>query len=210
MPLYAPVKEGGDSYPVPPAEPILGCLVAMEYVGVHRSVSKKYGTKDNDTLLLTYELEERDPRGKPFTVAERLTHSLSERATLRKRVGTMAPGTSDEDLRTFDLDSLIGSVVLVTVRHYKDRKGETRAAVANVGNVPRGLLASLGEEGFVTEGDYSEPTGLAKYLRGQGSNPCQSLVDYDPEKYAAPRPAHEKRQQDERSSDSDNTDDIPY
>ena len=197
MPLYAPLKEGGESYPVPPAEPLVGILAAIDYVGVHSS-SGQYGDKVNDTLVLTYELEARDNRGSRFTINERLTLSFHEKAKLRKRIGVMRPGISDEALRTFDLESLIGSVVLVTVRHYQDRQGETRAGVQDVGTVPKMLMVTFGDEGLTLEGDYSEPTGLTKFLRGEGNKPCSSLVVYDADKFAKPRPAHEKRQPDER------------
>lgn len=197
MGMYAPVKEGGSAFEIPPEDSLIGAVAKLEYVGVHRG-SGKASEKQSDTLVVWFEFEQRDSKGARFDLPWKVTMSLHEKAWLRKLVNIHTPGISNEDARRFDLESLIGLPVLVTVEHWVGGDGEKRASVRGVGKLPSFAAMSIGPDGWVFEGNWEEETRFARFLRGEHPEKRPAtLVTYDPDKFSKPRPIHEKRVQDE-------------
>ena len=93
-------------------------------------------------LWISWMLGERDEEGKPFRVSKSFTASLHEKSSLRKvlRAWRGRDFTADE-LKSFDLENLIGANCQVQVSHYVKDNGEKGAGVEAVVPPPKGVPA---------------------------------------------------------------------
>jgi hypothetical protein len=111
-------------------------------------VETRFGVKD--MIEIRWQLEELNPdTGKPFEVRRRFTRSLNPKSNLYKTLLTWrgVPFT-EEQLKQFDVESLIGANCLIQVTHRLDDQGRTWADVATVLNLkakqnPNPLVVSL-------------------------------------------------------------------
>lgn len=98
-------------------------------------------TKRKHMVRIAWQIEELTADGKPFLVQKRYTASLHEKAALRKDLESWRgrPFTEDE-LRAFDLERLIGVNALVNVMQV-EKNGSTYANVQAVMPVKKGMPA---------------------------------------------------------------------
>lgn len=100
--------------------------------------------KSQHKILLSWELpEERMKDNRPFTISQRYTWSMSEKATLRKHLeGWRGRGFTEADFgpNGFNIKNVIGKGCVLTVMHAT--KGEkTYANIAAVGKLMKGMEA---------------------------------------------------------------------
>lgn len=90
-------------------------------------------------IVLVYELVKKGPDGKPFTIADRYTWSMHEKASFFKMVCNIT-GQKFAAGQKFNPVSLIGKPVMVSVIH-KDGKeqGKVHANVGGVSSYPDGF-----------------------------------------------------------------------
>ncbi len=95
-------------------------------------------------ILISWELaEEKMTDGRPFTISQRYTWSMHEKATLRKHLEAWrgVPFT-DADFGVFDIKNIIGAGCILNIVHTE--KGEKRFAnVASVARMMKGMKAPL-------------------------------------------------------------------
>lgn len=96
-------------------------------------------TKQAHQVLVTWEINKNMSDGKPFTISEKYTVSLHEKAKLRAVLESWRGRKFTEAERQgFDLKNVIGKVCFINIVH--TQKGEkTYANVASVMPVPEGL-----------------------------------------------------------------------
>lgn len=79
--------------------------------------------------------------GRPFSVSSPYTMSLNDKANLRKALqGWRGKPFTDEEIKRFDLATLLGKPCLVTVIH-REAEGKTYANVETVSPLPKGTPA---------------------------------------------------------------------
>jgi hypothetical protein len=103
-------------------------------------------TKKQHKVKVVWQINEARDDGKPFLVQKRYTASLHEKAGLRKDLESWRGRAFTEDeLRGFDLEALLGANCLVNVMH-AERGGETYANVAAVMALPKGMPKIAGRD----------------------------------------------------------------
>lgn len=103
-----------------------------EWQGVHKSVRK---------VRISWELpSELMDDGRPFSVSANYTLSLGEKANLRRDLQSWRgrPFT-EEELRGFDIETVVGVPAMVNVVHNTARDGRTYANVGSISPLPKGL-----------------------------------------------------------------------
>lgn len=100
-------------------------------------VESQWGAKHRCRLV--WELDELDPdTGAPFMVRQDYTFTLSEKANLyRDLVAWRGRAFTPEELRGFDLESIIGKSCMLQVSHNIGSKGGTFANVSAVTALPK-------------------------------------------------------------------------
>lgn len=96
-------------------------------------------------VLITFEVIDPDTfteDGKPYTVSKRYTASLHEKAALRRDLETWRGAKfTDAELQRFDLASILGKPVLLSVVH-SEKDGRTFANVAGLVKPPKGMAGA--------------------------------------------------------------------
>ena len=89
-------------------------------------------------LMISFELpDEPMPDGRPYSVTWWVTNSLHEKASLRIGLETWRRRKfTDEELKGFDLKSILGVCGMVTVAH----SGSGKARAVGVGPLPKGMV----------------------------------------------------------------------
>lgn len=96
-------------------------------------------TKQAHQCLITWELGKTMEDGKPFTISEKYTVSLHEKAKLRSVLESWRGRKfTDAERKGFDLKNLLGKVCFLNIVH-SQRGDKTYANVASVMPVPEGM-----------------------------------------------------------------------
>jgi hypothetical protein len=140
------VKEsggGGDYKPAPAGAHVARCFRIVD-LGTQETTFKGE-TKHQHQILVTWELPtnlmtEGESNGKPYTVNQRFTASLSEKATLRKVLESWRGRKfTPAELAGFDLANILGKPCLLNVVH-TDKGERVYANIASVMQVPGGMV----------------------------------------------------------------------
>jgi hypothetical protein len=135
------IAETTTTYTPPPAGSFPARLLKVvdlglqdtEYEGEHRTVKQ---------VQLVFQLlgEETRDDGTPFELGRKFTASMGPKAALRKMLEAWRckPFTVDE-LRGFNVGSIVGLPCMVSVAHKFTAKGDTYAVVGSVSRPPKGL-----------------------------------------------------------------------
>ena len=111
-----------------------------------------YGGKEKEQhkVRLSWQIEEEMQDGKPFLVSKRYTLSLHEKAALRKDLESWrGRAFTDEELKGFDLEVLIGVPCMLSVVQVKSpTTGDTYANIAAIMKLPKSTPA-LGVRDYV-------------------------------------------------------------
>jgi hypothetical protein len=139
MSLLVSAKAGGVDYDPAPA----GAHVARCFRIVDLGSQKKTWqgeTKLSHQILFTWELPTaRMQDGRPFTISQRYTASLSEKAQLRGVLESWRGRKfSPQELAGFDLYNVVGKTCMINVVH-AEKGDKTYANVASVMPVPVGM-----------------------------------------------------------------------
>lgn len=179
--MHLPKNEGGDFTP-PPA-------------GTHLAVCYRFvdlGTQDGTYLgqpkrqhkvMLSWEFpDEKMEDGRPFTISQRYTWSMSERATLRQHLESWRglPFDEHKDFGPggFDIKNVLGKGCQLTVIH-EAKNGKTYANIRGVTRLMKGITAPPPVNPLVyvsldpTEFDRVEFNGLSDGLK--------TLIEKSPE-----------------------------
>lgn len=152
MPIYA--SAGGDFKPAPAGAHAAVCVdvedmgdVLTEYAGKKKSQHK---------VRIVWQIDEERDDGKLFSVSQRYTVSLHQKATLRRDLESWRGKSFTEDeLKRFDLENLIGVPAMLNVIH-AFKEGKTYANVAGVMKLMKGLSAPVARD-YVRKVDRAAP-----------------------------------------------------
>lgn len=95
----------------------------------------------------------------PRIFSKTYTASLNEKAALRKDLNAWRgrPFT-EEELRAFDLKSIVGAACMLTIVHQTSQNGKTYANLASIGGIPKGFpKPSITVEPTIYDIDESDP-----------------------------------------------------
>ncbi len=122
------VKDGGDFKPAPEGVHNAICVDIVD-LGM---VQTPWGEKPK--IRIVWELPEAKMEdGRPFIVSNRYSPSLDDRSTLRKHLQTWrGKKFTDEELRGFNLETILGVSCQLMVTHNVNGKGKTYANVEGI------------------------------------------------------------------------------
>lgn len=181
-----PAPDDKNFAPVPEGNHIAVCYRVID-LGTQRG---EYQGKENHRrkVLISWEIpDEKMEDGRPFTIGQRFTWSMSDKAALRAMLESWR-GTAftDADFGPggFDIQKVIGVGCMLNVVH-AHKNGKTYANIASVAKLPKGMTAPapenrcsfvwLSKEEFMKENFESLSDGLKAII--QGSPEYKSLSD---------------------------------
>lgn len=129
--------------------PILaeGSYAAVCYMLVDIGLQKneRYGNSSRKVIIgweIADEFVEVDGEKKPRVFSARYTASLNEKAILRRDLAAWrGRDFTDDELKAFDLRSIVGAPCLVQVIHKDGGNGKTYANLASIMRLPKGMPA---------------------------------------------------------------------
>jgi hypothetical protein len=173
-------SEGGDFTP-PPA----GVFPSICYrlIDLGTQVSNFQGqTKHQRKVMLSWEITDTDERmedGRPFTISQRFTWSMHEKAGLRKTLESWRGKAFEEgDFGEggFDAKNLIGAPCMLAITRV-DKDGKTYANISAVTKLPKGMVAGeLVNERVYFSLDKFDADVFAKLSEG-----LQAIIKASPE-----------------------------
>lgn len=138
MSLIATDKGGGDYKPVPAGTHRAICTMIVD-MGVQPSAKFKPSPKVYVRWELPDETMEYKGETVPMVIGKTYTHSLNEKANLRRDLENWRGRTfTDPELRSFDLRNVLGKPCLISVVH-NNSGGKTYANVSQVASLPKGI-----------------------------------------------------------------------
>ena len=131
------VKNSGGDFELPsPGNHLARCYQVVE-LGVREKGGAFPGRAHQ--IRLAFELAELMADGRPFSVSEILTASLSKKSRLHERlVGWRGKAFTDEELAGFDLKKVCGVPALINVV-INESGGKQYANIQSITPVPRGM-----------------------------------------------------------------------
>ena len=130
---------GGDYTPAPPGAHAAICCDVVD----HGMVKTTWGneTKESHKVTIVWQIDEDQASGFPFRVQKKYTLSLHEKATLRKDLESWRGRPFEkEELKGFEVDTLIGVPALLNVLHNATDRG-TYANVVSLMRLPKAMVA---------------------------------------------------------------------
>ncbi len=138
MGRYASDSGGGSFTPAPVGNHVARCFRIVD-LGMQHGEYKGQPTRRSQILVsweLPDELIEIEGEQRPITTSKFYTNSLGEKANLRKDLETWRGRTfTDDELRKFDLESILGKPCMLTV--VGGDNGKTK--VASVNGLPKNV-----------------------------------------------------------------------
>lgn len=138
--MYLPAPTERD-FELPPAGTHLAVCYRVIDLGTQDS-SYQGQTKKQHKVLLSWELpDEKMSDGRPFTISQRYTWSMSEKAALRRDLESWRgkPFTeADFGEHGFDIRNILGVGCLLTVVHV-GKNGKTYANISSIGRLMKGM-----------------------------------------------------------------------
>lgn len=132
-------KQTGEDFEIAPA----GNYAARCYQMVELGIREKGGMYPGEAhqMRWAFEIDERMRDGRPFSVSEILTISLSSKAKLRDRLKSWrGRDFTEAELAGFDLKNVVGAPCLINVVH-NESGGKTYANIASITPLPKGMAA---------------------------------------------------------------------
>jgi len=132
------VQDSGGSRELPPPGSYSAVCVDVVDLGMVETHYKD-NTKMTHKCRVVFEIAEYRKDGTPYTIGERFTASLAEKATLRKFLeGWRGRAFTPEELRGFDLEALIGAPAIVAVVH-RESGGKTYDNISSASKLMKGM-----------------------------------------------------------------------
>lgn len=138
--MYLPPPTEGD-FELPPAGTHLAVCYRVIDLGTQQG---SYMGKPNEKhkVLVSWELpEEKMKDGRPFTISQRYTWSMSDKAILRKHLEAWrGKAFTDADFGPsgFNIKNIIGVGCLLTITH-TDKEGKSYANISSIGKLMKGM-----------------------------------------------------------------------
>lgn len=173
-------SEGGDFSP-PPAGVFPAICYRLIDLGTQQTQYQGQ-TKHQRKVMLSWEITDTDERmedGKPWTISQRYTWSMSEKATLRKTLESWRGKPFEEaDFGEggFDARNLVGAPCMLSIIH-ADKEGKTYANISSVTKLPKGLAA--GE--LVNPKVYFSLESFDREMFASFSEGMQNIIKASPE-----------------------------
>lgn len=162
MAMYLP-KPTETDFELPPPGTFLAVCYRVLDLGTQDTTYK--GTpKRQHKILISWELpEEKMKDGRPFTISQRYTWSMSEKATLRKNLESWRGepfAEKDFGQGGFDIKNILGKGCLLTIVH--TNKGDKNYAnIASISRIMKGMTvpAAANEKVFLglNNDDFDQP-----------------------------------------------------
>lgn len=143
MPFVAP-KPSESNFAPPPAGSHAAVCYRLIDLGTQQSTFNNE-TKRQHKIVVSWELpDEKMEDGKPYSIHQRYTFSLHEKAKLRADLeGWRGRNFTEAELEAFDLEVLLGKPCLLSVVH-EERQGKVYANIKSVSRLPKGMPAPTG------------------------------------------------------------------
>lgn len=146
MSTYASDSGGKDFAPVPEGSHLAICdmfvdlgLQDSSYNGQNKTQHKIYLRWQIPALRLTYEKDGIQHEG-PMSIGSKFTLSLHEKAALRKILQSWrGRAFTPDELKKFDVTTILGKPCLITVTHAQREGGGVYANVGAVAKLPPGV-----------------------------------------------------------------------
>jgi hypothetical protein len=140
--MYLPPPTEGD-FELPPAGTHLA--VCYRVIDLGTQTGTYLGQpKTQHKVLVSWELaDELMKDARPFTISQRYTWSMSEKATLRKHLESWRGAAfteSDFGPNGFNIKNIIGKGCLLTITH-AEKNGKNYANITSVGKLMKGMTA---------------------------------------------------------------------
>ena len=142
VPVAAP-SQGGDFVPCP-AGNYRARIAAILDIGHQPTVKTDDKTKekyeaDTRQLYIVYELSKKQPNGEPYTMGQKMTFSMNERANLFTLVQNLT-GQKPLPGSNFSLPTLLGKPCMVNVSLGKpNAQGKSYSSIGSVSAFPEGM-----------------------------------------------------------------------
>lgn len=139
--MYVPEPEHSTFTPPPSGT---HAAICYRFIDLGTQVTEWQGAKKNvHKVLISWELPDaRMEDGKPFTISQRYTWSMGDKANLRKVLEAWrGRAFAEADFvgpNRFDVKNIIGKPCLVTIVHVS-KDGKTFANIASVSAMPKGM-----------------------------------------------------------------------
>ena len=185
---------------VPPVEPGVYMAVCIGFIDLGEQYSEKFKNYSNKGMYvweLPGETIEVDGEQKPRQLSRSFAVSTSAKSGLRKFLTSWrGKAFSDEEIKSFDTDTLLGRSVMLQVVH--NESGEY-ANIDGIMQIPKGIPAPTTESELhkfnIDEWDYKEFGNLPEWVQEKIKNSTQyqqmhapdTAVDF-PEEQANPTP----------------------
>lgn len=202
--MYAPVPENKEFAPPPAGSHAAICYRLID-LGTQQTTFNNE-TKRQHKIMLSWELPgETMENGEPFSVHQRFTLSMHEKATLRKQLEAWrGRAFTDEEAAKFDISSILGKPCLLSIVH--NQKGDrTYANIASVGKLPKGMEPPARKNALafftLADPDWSIYEGLSEGLR--------NVIAKSPEYHEARNGHHSEAPAEANGADME-SDPIPF
>ena len=138
MAFVAPKPNSGDFTPPPEGTHMAVCYRLVD-LGTQQSTFNNE-TKRQHKIVISWELaDEKMDNGEPFSIHQRYTFSLHEKAKLRADLeGWRGKRFDEAELEAFDLDGLLGKPCLLTVAHTK-KADRVFANIMAIAKLPKNM-----------------------------------------------------------------------
>jgi hypothetical protein len=128
--------------PVPEGNHVAACYRIVDFGTQTILFSGK--EKKQHKILISWEIpDEKMEDGRPFTIGQRFTWSMSKKATLRKSLESwrgLPFNEADFGVGGFDIKKLLGAGCMLNVVHQHE-DGDTYANIASIARLPKGIFA---------------------------------------------------------------------
>jgi len=139
MAIIAKNTSSGNFTPAPAGAHAAVCVDVVDLGPLEVTYGGK--TKSQHKIRLVWQIAEMAPNGKPFTVQQRYTLSLHEKAALRKDLESWRGRQfTQEELSGFDVEAVIGKPCFLNITHNVTQEA-TYANVAAIMPLPRQMTA---------------------------------------------------------------------
>lgn len=173
MPIFA--KAGAAFKPAPEGQHAAVCVDVVDLGDLRVEYAGK--EKVQHKINVVWQIDEDRDDGKPHQVAKRYTLSLHEKAGLRKDLESWRGRSfTEEELRGFDVEKLIGVPALLNVIH-NSSKGSTYANVATLMKLPKSMQAPA-QRDYVRVCDRQPEAGQVQESGWEGAPPMDDDVPF--------------------------------
>lgn len=152
---WNPEYESSGDYELPTAGPHPGRCVHVWDLGSQPNTHPKAKFPTKREIMIVFELADQMEDGRPFTVNERFTLSLGDRANLRKFLEQWrGQAFTEEQIEKFSTEKILGKKALLTITNDKAKNGRTYSNINSIMPLPK-EMDKLPEESHNEQFEFS-------------------------------------------------------